>query len=271
VKGRYILIVLFSFFLTAIILGFFTRLPRREVTTVREESNLTEEYCESLGMAHFGNFCIDKYEASRSDADSTSSGFSYAPASQPGVIPWTSISQAEARRACELAGKRLCTNEEWQIATGTSPTNLACPRGNNDYGKAVENPSETCVPDPTYPHGRCLTGSGPPSWCTPRGVCDLNGNVWEWVDGVYGHLSPCNLLIRGHITDWNWNLNCPSSRGGPSIKYGNDFYWPPRFWGAGAILRGGAWTTGEGAGCFTMTLWNPPSHANPHIGFRCCL
>jgi formylglycine-generating enzyme required for sulfatase activity len=99
----------------------------------------------------------------------------------------------------------------------------------------------------------------------------LNGNVWEWVDGFYGHLSACNLIIRGYITDWNWDLNCPSARGRASAKYGNDFYWPPRFLGAGAILRSGAWTTGEGAGCFAMTLWNPSSHANPHIGFRCCL
>lgn len=256
-----------------LILNLFFIKPEKEVSTTAQDKsfNLTKEYCKAMNMAYFGSFCIDKYEASRADANSTSSGFSYIPTSQQGVVPWTSISQVDARRACELAGKRLCTNKEWQLATGTSLANTSCPHGNNNFGKAVENLAETCISDPTYLYGRCLTGTGPSSWCTSQGVCDLNGNVWEWVDAFYDHLSPCNLITRGYITDWDWDLNCPFSRGEASNKYGNDFYWPPHFLGAGAVLRSGAWTTGEGAGCFTMTLWNPASHANPHIGFRCCL
>jgi formylglycine-generating enzyme required for sulfatase activity len=245
------------------------QLPEEIPETLEEAAKKRD--CSALNMVDLGDFCIDKYEASRWDATATSSGFSFIPASQKGVVPWTSISQTEAKRACQLARKRLCTNSEWQRATETFPDQTTCPHGNNNFGQAVENFSETCLADPTYPYDRCLTGTGPATWSTKSGVCDLNGNVWEWVDGFYGHLSACNLITRGYITDWNWDLNCPANRGRASEKYGQDFYWPPFFPGAGAILRSGAWTTGEGAGCFVMTLWNPPSHANPHIGFRCCL
>jgi hypothetical protein len=174
-KHKNILVVVILIFAIAVIiltLGFFIKFPEEEILiTVQDKPlnitfNITKEYCEAINMAYFGSFCIDKYEASRSDANSTSSGFSYTAASQRGVVPWTSISQIDAKSACELAGKRLCSNEEWQIATGTSSDKTACTHGNNNFGGAIENPREVCIPDPTYPHGRCLTGTGPSSWCT---------------------------------------------------------------------------------------------------------
>src|SRR3989339_627851 len=79
-----------------------------------------------------GGFCIDKWEASRPDATDSSMGSDTSMAiSQAGVIPWVSISQIDSRTACNNAGKRLCSDEEWLAAANIQgqvyylPTNLA--------------------------------------------------------------------------------------------------------------------------------------------------
>ncbi len=64
------------------------------------------------------------------------------------------------------------------------------PRGNNNFGKDGNVPSEIGIPSHHYDAtriGRTLTGSGPLSWFhdgTPFGVADVNGNVWERCGGM---------------------------------------------------------------------------------------
>ena len=57
---------------------------------------------ETLGV------CIDRYEASRAPDGSAASVLR--------VLPWASLAWGEASEACRLAGKRLCTFEEWNAA-----------------------------------------------------------------------------------------------------------------------------------------------------------
>jgi hypothetical protein len=216
------------------------------------------------GMAFInslGGFCVDKYESSRSDATSVSAGTNNIPKSAPNVVIWTDINQTAARFACARAGKHLCTNSEWQAATETSPTNTGCPHGNNNYGKEVENYSEICASDPTYTaekHGRCLAGAGPATWCTSSGVCDLNGNVYEWANETVFTSEPrnpstviCwntssegdvdkknNICLKGwdvrggnsgsYVANWNWTYNFPIKSADdtkPNASMGNDFFY----------------------------------------------
>lgn len=58
---------------------------------------------------------IQKWEASRPDATSTSSG-SVAThlCSKQGVLPWTNVTHPQAQAACAAIGARLCTEAEWE-------------------------------------------------------------------------------------------------------------------------------------------------------------
>jgi len=63
------------------------------------------------------DFFIYAYEASRPDARHDARGvLEHRSCSKALVMPWSSVSQTEAREACAQAGKRLCTEEEWTAA-----------------------------------------------------------------------------------------------------------------------------------------------------------
>jgi formylglycine-generating enzyme required for sulfatase activity len=144
-------------------------------------------------------YCMDIYEASRPDATESSFGTNGSRAtSRYGVLPWYEryLDPNTARMACESAGKRLCTLEEWIPACrGEQDTEYAY---GDDYDPVICNGIDTycyCEPgsvcedrDPCpFPHCYDIcnahfhvmpTGSLPDcnnSW----GVYDINGNVWE--------------------------------------------------------------------------------------------
>ena len=149
-------------------------------------------------------YCIDKYEASREDATSFSQGVSAEPGeSCSGVIPWWPVSPETAYNACQSAGKRLCTDAEFQWACVNGSSNTVYPYGNN-YTADICNGIDTFCPTP-YPH--CWSNISDPTnyhhsnyTVMPSGsfdgcisqdeVFDLSGNVWELVvdsdvDSIY--------------------------------------------------------------------------------------
>ena len=149
-------------------------------------------------------FCIDRYEASRSDATDSSQGSDTSIAlSQAGVIPWNvnPMSWAafeEMEAAAAAAGKRICTAAEWTAACS----------GNDDLTYAFGNEfdpltcnccdsfcAEYCA-DVGIAPGDCDTGANCgyvyycyhvvptgefAACCSSDGAYDLNGNVWEVV------------------------------------------------------------------------------------------
>ena len=96
-----------------------------------------------------------------------------------------------AKKWCEAngAGFHLPTIAEYAWIALLSRKNGTMPRGNNSYGSDSSAKYEKGVGSCFDSNGkicRTLTGSGPATWndnWKPDGICDLNGNVYEWQGG----------------------------------------------------------------------------------------
>ncbi|WP_422448179.1 SUMF1/EgtB/PvdO family nonheme iron enzyme [Thermoanaerobacterium sp. DL9XJH110] len=118
--------------------------------------------------------------------------------SLPMQDPKVYVNFDQARGYCTAKGKgwHLMTNAEWAAIALWCWKNGFLPRGNNNYGgdhSATYERGKVVYryqSGGTWYDGRTATGSGPASWYhdnTPFGIADLNGNVWEWVDGLKLH------------------------------------------------------------------------------------
>jgi len=163
-------------------------------------------------MVQIGDlYCIDRYEASRPDATDVIFGVDESQAtSRAGVLPWFPVEKETAELACAMAGKRLCTPGEFEMACRRSSGTVYC--YGNDYDPETCNGIDTycaCGTDSLcqgvavcpYPHcydeppqgevmpiGGCgaafhVEPTGAFESClSDYGAVDINGNVWELVD-----------------------------------------------------------------------------------------
>lgn len=152
-------------------------------------------------------YCIDIYEASRTDATAGDAGIDDSTAtSREGVLPWRVLDNETADQACRAAGKWLCTPEEWEYAC----------RGPNDtvyaYGEDYE--METCNGLEAFGEGNHhVTPTGSFEECTNAfGVYDMSGNLWEHTSdgdgttvrgGAYNCYSP-EARLRCDYIPGNW-------------------------------------------------------------------
>ena len=248
-------------------------------------------------MVNLGNFCIDKYEASPDtsrvigtavDGDSLDRGTGtattdiYAAQSVVGANPYANITWFDASRACHAVGKRLCTNEEWQLAALGTPDDSE--NGANDPCNLNNGFIPNGATAATYPGGTGAHKTGTATLCisdpfsdrTDDGVYDMVGNLHEWVsDWVHGNyetteetkLNPVCLNTAAYGNDYSVHIK--------DAQYQN-------YAGLGqcfpsAITRGGLWSGGSQVGPFTMDMGTAPSVTRvwtgswvPAIGFRCC-
>jgi formylglycine-generating enzyme required for sulfatase activity len=220
-----------------------------------------------------GGYCIDKYEASRPDATTSSMGSDTSKAtSKAGVIPWVSISRNNAQIACTNAGKHLCTDDEWLGAANVQgnyynlPSDLAvapyyCVIGSSTY----------CL-DHSYSSGEaCDTGtySGGASGCySSEGVYDMVGNVYEWTNEIVNVTSPSGTEAWHYISTNGLTYSTSSSV--DNGYFGKDGTYFVVSATGNAVLRGGAWYSGALAGPFCANLYYGPADAHSDLGFRCC-
>jgi formylglycine-generating enzyme required for sulfatase activity len=206
-------------------------------------------------MVKVGDFWIDRYETNAcgqgvrggpTGGDEVLGGVTTTAlaCSREGFLPDASFTWFQAAQMCANAGKRLCTNAEWQTAVSGTPDPGATTEGEEC------NVSSDGTPAATRDHSDCVSRFG---------AYDMVGNVWEWVADWHGMDSATNAVA----TD---------------ATYGNDLMQdvsPASTQGAGenlpaAAIRGGHWEGSTDAGAFALNLDNAPSGSHPGIGARCC-
>lgn len=150
------------------------------------------------------SFCIDIFEASRTDATDTAGGVSTSQAlSRPGVLPWTGVEYQDAEAACLAADKRLCTEDEWERACRGSSNNVYPYPGNKvDREKCVGFGFQL---NPTDPLARNPLPTATATECrTEAGIYDMSGNVSEWVQR--------KRVRGGHYGSQSEELRCRTER-----------------------------------------------------------
>ena len=124
-----------------------------------------------------GDFCIDKWEYPNTQ----------------GAYPMVFISFQKAEDYCRVAGKRLCSELQWDYAC-TGGRDIGYPYG-SDYSKKRCNTEG----DTLFPIGTNL------ACVSLHGAYDLSGNAYEWVaDDVTeeGNIAFSSRQVRGG----NWYL-----------------------------------------------------------------
>ncbi|MGC4116299.1 MAG: MopE-related protein [Myxococcales bacterium] len=137
------------------------------------------------------SFYVDRYEASRPDATASTPGTRDARrCTVAGVLPWTTVSYAEAASACGATGARLCTAAEFQAAC-EGPSANAFP-----YGATYQPQTCNGLDYDAFSSSALLHGSALAACLSAEGIYDLSGNAAEWTSTLTGNTgAPLNLSI----------------------------------------------------------------------------
>ena len=208
-------------------------------------------------MVKAGSVCIDRYEASVwsepsggtqygvseddypcADSGQDCEGEIFA-RSVPGATPSRFITWFQAQQALANSGKRLPTNAEWQQAVAGTQDPGASP-GSEDCN------TNSAGPETTGERANCISDYG---------ANDMVGNLLEWV------------------ADWDEQASSAACANW-SAGLGSDFTCLGRGAGEagtrfpGALIRGGDWASGAGAGPLAVHGFNRPSESFSSFGFR---
>jgi formylglycine-generating enzyme len=194
-----------------------------------------------------GSFCIDRFEASLELVGADGSSTPWSPYFNPGpqrvvarslrgAVPQGYINGEQAKRACAEAGKRLCTDAEWQ--------------------RACSGPDGT-----TYPYGATREA----------GVCNDSRSRHPAVE-LFGSVtnldSPCINQLPDSVERTGAHTGCVTAEGAMDMM-GNLHEWTAD---PAGTFRGGFYvdTVINGNGCRYVTTAHNTLHHDYSTGFRCC-
>ncbi len=135
------------------------------------------------GMVRVGEAFIDRYEYPN----------------RQGARPAVKVDWEDAVKLCEGAGKRLCTEEEWEAACRSA--------GHTDFPYGKKAQKGWCVSK--GPRVRAAAASGShPKCVTPEGVFDLSGNVAEWTASPVREGAPQRVIRGGSFKQPDGKTGC---------------------------------------------------------------
>jgi len=176
----------------------------------------------------------------------------------------------QAAQACELAGKRLCSNYQWQVAAAGTHDPGSWPDSNSKDGCSGTwkiGSCNTCSAAIRSTGNAGTTASATTSCVSNWGAEDMVGNLTEWT-AMWGQAGPgwatktayfAYPWPSGYFDDSTENLNGNSAN--------------PNQWTQGApsaALRGGPYSRGKASGTFHISMYNGPTRGDGFIGARCC-
>ena len=207
-------------------------------------------------MVQVTDFCVDGYEAFLAEV----TGVGLVPwspyfnpgertmiaLSAPGAVPQGYIDRHQAQAACEEAGKRLCTRDEWLRACEGGPPGAAFPYGDErEWGRCNDHRSQ-------HP------------------AVEYFGTTAEWIYSRIDHSCLNQLPDSLHLT--GENTGCVNAEGVFDLV-GNLHEWTSEERPDGhGVFRGGFYvdTVVNGVGCAYRTVAHWPTHWDYSTGFRCC-
>lgn len=207
-----------------------------------------------------GRVCVDRWEASLVERLSSGEERPWSPylaidgqeslvraVSQPGVVPQGYISGAQAQRACQASGKRLCGGDEWEAAC-RGPKSARFPYGD-------QRQTRVCNDDIRSSHPVVE-------------VANLLGIPEErrWRDGMN---QPLINQLPNSLLETGARAECTNEYGVFDMV-GNLHEWIEDRDGT---FRGGYYmdTTLNGEGCSYATTAHDFSYHDYSTGFRCCM
>ena len=191
-------------------------------------------------------FCMDAYEATidsglslgaidQSNTSSTGDGSTTASAySIRFELPVSGVSWYQANAACQNAGKRLCSADEWITAC----------RGDQDrtYPYADEYDRGTCNGHDSGRRGLVQSGS----------MFEVKADPLTGKDRAFGCVSQHGVYdLSGNLWEWNSTQYLDNTRRG--------------------LAGGGYKSNRAGLRCVTDDNYALPNEANATFGFRCCV
>lgn len=206
---------------------------------------------------HGENVCVDRWEgtlvvvtldgseAPWSPYEAIPPGTPIKAVSKPNVVPQGYISQKQAEEACEVAGKRLCSSQEWV--------------------SACEGPDATL-----YPYGE----QEDPNACNTHGQSPLRrvfGSLRHAVFGLLPMNNPVLNKLPGTVAKTGSFEKCTNEYGLHDMV-GNLHEWTADDDGATGVFRGGYYldTKVNGRGCGYATTAHGTWYHDYSTGFRCC-
>ena len=184
--------------------------------------------------------------------------------------PINYVKKSQAEAYCLWVGKQLCTEAQWEKGArggcekNGGPSN--CKAQSRKYPWGNDAPSCSLVV-----MGKCTEHTQPvcsvsPAGDSPYGLCDMAGNVYEWIADWYGSDYYCAGPGADTSSPWTYCAECGSWPGSPMAWSNPEGPWS----GSYRVRRGGSFASHDDYLRVSYGSYGTPADDTGALGSRCC-